>query len=210
MQNATPTMFKLLLISLLAAVAFTDDCQKGRVEQGVSDQEKDVITGKHNEVRSMIAHGEVEGQPKGTNLKRLVWDDALAAAAQDIANTCVFAHVGVTDGRWSWVGQNLYQWSGWNSAGPENVAAGADWDSAVMSWFNEYKDYHYPDSSSDNTGHYTQVVWADTEVVGCGYAAYVTNEDWKNKFYVCNYGPGGNWAGQAPYEAGDSGCEDLC
>ena len=37
------------------------------------------------------------------------------------------------------------------------------------------------------TGHYTQMVWASTYKIGCGYAAY-RKRNFVKKFIVCNYG----------------------
>merc|ERR1712135_128354 len=49
-------------------------------------------------------------------------------------------------------------------------------------------------------GHYTQVVWAETTDVGCGYIASS-----KGSYMACNYGPGGNVAGKRVYETGKPG-----
>ena len=42
------------------------------------------------------------------------------------------------------------------------------------------------ESRSNNkvVGHYTQVVWADTYEVGCGYVAYKPQTGWGPKEYV--------------------------
>ncbi|XP_017783674.1 PREDICTED: cysteine-rich venom protein LIO1-like [Nicrophorus vespilloides] len=63
------------------------------------------------------------------------------------------------------------------------------------------------------TGHYTQVVWADSKSVGCDFIYFYDVDQPQYpyaKLYTCNYGPGGNVGGQVPYETGTSGCEDLC
>jgi pathogenesis-related protein 1 len=44
-------------------------------------------------------------------------------------------------------------------------------------------------------GHYTQLVWADTEAVGCAVARNPTQT---YEVWVCNYTPGGNFAGERP------------
>ena len=36
-------------------------------------------------------------------------------------------------------------------------------------------------------GHYTQVVWADTYEVGCGYVAYKPQTGWGPREYVSIY-----------------------
>lgn len=54
-------------------------------------------------------------------------------------------------------------------------------------------------------GHYTQVVWANSWQVGCGYADYSTVQSgrtWNARIVVCNYKPGGNFIGQTMYQAG--------
>ena len=43
-------------------------------------------------------------------------------------------------------------------------------------------------------GHYTQVVWKNTKLVGCGIASCGNSEIW-----VCNYSPPGNYVGERPY-----------
>ena len=63
-----------------------------------------------------------------------------------------------------------------------------------------------------STGHYTQVVWADTFKVGCGFTAYRAPNGWHNKYYVCNYGPAGNIIGGSMYQEGSacSKCPRAC
>ena len=59
----------------------------------------------------------------------------------------------------------------------------------------------------ETTGHYTQVVWADTYKVGCGFSQYKQN-DFNMGLYVCNYGPGGNVIGAPLYKVGTA-CSDC-
>lgn len=55
------------------------------------------------------------------------------------------------------------------------------------------------------TGHFTQLVWAETSLVGCGR----TKSD-KEVYIICNYGEGGNVAGSPVYKFGTacSECEN--
>ncbi|XP_023493196.1 cysteine-rich secretory protein LCCL domain-containing 2 isoform X2 [Equus caballus] len=88
----------------------------------------------------------------------------------------------------------------------------------VQSWYDEVKDYTYPSPdeckpwcpercSGAMCTHYTQIVWATTNKVGCAVNTCqrmnVWGEVWENAVYlVCNYSPKGNWIGEAPYKNG--------
>ena len=50
--------------------------------------------------------------------------------------------------------------------------------------------------------HYTQMLWADTEYVGCGVSQY-RDGSWYRNYVVCHYGPKGNWLGNPVYEIGE-------
>ena len=54
-----------------------------------------------------------------------------------------------------------------------------------------------------NIGHYTQMLWADTTLVGCGYTRYFSGGWWK-ELYTCNYGPAGNVLDQQMYAPGEA------
>lgn len=51
------------------------------------------------------------------------------------------------------------------------------------------------------TGHYSQVIWASTNRVGCGFTQYKDGSSQTN-LYVCNYGPAGNFISSAAYRSG--------
>ena len=75
---------------------------------------------------------------------------------------------------------------------------------------------------SHDAGHYTQVVWADTDEIGCGFSYYSEQVGpflAYKALTVCNYAIGGNDAGKPMYkigaacsecESGYSCDEDLC
>ncbi|CAG7836512.1 unnamed protein product, partial [Allacma fusca] len=50
-------------------------------------------------------------------------------------------------------------------------------------------------------GHFTQIAWADTYKIGCGYAFYNEGK-WYRKLYICNYGPAGNIITTPMYQRG--------
>ena len=49
--------------------------------------------------------------------------------------------------------------------------------------------YHLHRFSTD-VGHYTAMIWSNTNKVGCGVTEYVDGK-WFAKLYTCNYGPAG-------------------
>nr|CAI5823893.1 unnamed protein product [Callosobruchus analis] len=165
-------------------------------ERGVGGGDIRVIVDGHNNIRNQIARGTFPGLPRGKNFKQMKWDQALANEAQRIANSCVFAHQKAHDRRWGWVGQNLY-----TSMSTAN-SRGADWGGALRSWSNEAKYYKYGGPVTSQNGHFTQMIWADSEYIGCGFVNYKSNDPkWRyKKLYVCNYGPGGNISGRPPYQ----------
>ena len=92
----------------------------------------------------------------------------------------------------------------------------------MLQWYNEVADLPadatldtYGDESfgTKTTGHYTQVVWAETKMVGCGAISFketLNGNVYFTKRYVCNYYPPGNFLNSPVYietegEAGD-GC----
>ncbi|XP_022916173.1 salivary antigen-5-like isoform X2 [Onthophagus taurus] len=178
------------------------------LECGISKEDSEAIVNGHNEYRKLIAKGKVLGQPRGINLKKMQWDQHLADEADKIAKLATFAHKKVFDERWLYVGQNLHMHSS------SKNSTGTNWERCLASWFVEHKQYNYgPIILRDKTGHYTQMVWANTEYVGCGFCFFKNDSKTSmpfHKLYVCNYGPAGNFIGQVPYETGSEGCEELC
>jgi hypothetical protein len=51
---------------------------------------------------------------------------------------------------------------------------------------------------------YTQIVWADTYTVGCGFTGLTIfpENDIYARMYLCLYGPGGNIEGNNVYQIG--------
>jgi len=118
----------------------------------------------------------------------LVWSSQAAKVAQAWADDlksrgCPLAH-NPNRGQY---GENAYKSFGLSPT-PSNV---------VDSWAGEIVDYDYATNTCKAgkvCGHYTQVVWRDTQQVGCGKASCNSQQVW-----ICNYSPPGNWRGQKPY-----------
>ncbi|GLJ27028.1 hypothetical protein SUGI_0529850 [Cryptomeria japonica] len=128
----------------------------------------------HNVARSQVGVGP------------LVWDDTVATYAQNYANQriadCALMHSGGP------YGENIF----WGS-GREFTPA-----DAVNAWVDEKQYYDYDSNScaqGQQCGHYTQVVWRNTQKLGCARVKC----DSGAIFITCNYDPPGNFNGERPY-----------
>lgn len=189
-----------------------------RTRRAIRWTDREEILQLHNKLR-----GEV--YPTASNMEYMVWDDELEKSATYWAEQCQWEH-GPQDLLMS-IGQNLaVHWGRYRSPAYH-----------VQAWYDEVKDYTYPYPHECNPWcpercsgpmctHYTQLVWATTNRVGCAVhmcpRMNVWGEVWENSVYlVCNYSPKGNWIGEAPYQHGrpcsqcppsyGGGCRDnLC
>ena len=126
----------------------------------------------HNSVRSRV------------NVPPLVWSEKLAEYARSWADRLLVDKKFLHRPHHAF-GENLFEIGGANASPAQVVAA----------WDGESGDYDYRSNKCRGVcGHYTQIVWASTERVGCGVA-----RDSRREIWVCNYDPRGNWVGKRPY-----------
>ncbi|KAH8776729.1 CAP domain-containing protein [Diaporthe sp. PMI_573] len=89
-----------------------------------------------------------------------------------------------------------------HSGGPygENLALGChELTGCVGLWGDEREQYDYDDPGfSEETGHFTQLVWKNTTAVGCGSRLCGT----RGWYLVCEYWPRGNVIGQFGEQVG--------
>ncbi|KAL7895888.1 CAP domain-containing protein [Trichoderma sp. SZMC 28014] len=111
------------------------------------------------------------------NASSLSWNATLEKFATSYLQsdtTCRFAHSGGP------YGENL-------AIGYPNATA------SVEAWGNEEAKYNFNDPGfSEETGHFTQLVWKTTTTVGCGRKLCGT----RGWFVVCEYWPRGNVGGE--------------
>ena len=143
----------------------------------------------HNQVRESI-----DADP---SIEALLWSDDLAEVAQNWADElqeqgCDMRHSS------SGFGENV-AWFAGDSPPAETV---------VQAWASESDCYTYGRfmrsdecesecDSSGGCGHYTQLIWRDTSLLGCGMA--VCDTGLHQEIWVCNYDPPGNFIGEYPY-----------
>ncbi|XP_043946499.1 peptidase inhibitor R3HDML [Protopterus annectens] len=172
---------------------------RNRRKRYISQGDMSAILEYHNNVRSQVF-------PPAANMEYMVWDDRLAKSAEAWAVKCIWDHGPPQVMRY--LGQNLAVRSG-------RYRSVVD---LVKSWHDEklYYSFPYPQEcnpscpnkcSGSVCGHYTQMVWAMTNRIGCAvhncYNMNVWGSTWRRAVYlVCNYAIKGNWIGEAPYKMG--------
>jgi hypothetical protein len=148
------------------------------------------VTARHNQVRANVS------PPANPPLPPLCYDASVASVAQQWADGCTWAHR--SNLQQLGLGENLYAYttSGPPPATPQLLA--------VDAWAAEASNYNYAaNSCSGVCGHYTQVVWRNSDRLGCAVKQCTTGSPFAGFptwwFVVCNYQPPGNYVGQRPY-----------
>eukprot|EP00092_Neocalanus_flemingeri_P015341 GFUD01016595.1.p1 GENE.GFUD01016595.1~~GFUD01016595.1.p1 ORF type:complete len:275 (+),score=30.42 GFUD01016595.1:20-844(+) len=195
-----------------------------RIFSCLTPDAKIALVEKHNELRQRVASGnetkglmhpsEGSGMPEwmppgqypASNMIKLEWDDELAFTAQRWADQCKFSHDAdrsICDKDDSSAGQNIASFWTSNQESQSDVINKAV--ESVQHWYDEVADFNPDDVISfqfdpdlPTTGHYTQVVWAETNRVGCGLSHY-HDLGWYKTIVVCNYAPAGNFIGKMVY-----------
>lgn len=160
----------------------------GSVAPGGAETDRLVgMTAAHNQVRAATS--------ASPPLPNLAWSEDLANVAQNYANhlagTCALVHSG---GQY---GENLASFGGQRATAQQVVDLWASEKSCYT--YGTFKTADSCSSACDGSGgcgHYTQIVWRGTKVVGCGVAECAGGN---SEVWVCNYDPPGNYIGEAPY-----------
>nr|XP_025846627.1 peptidase inhibitor 16 [Vulpes vulpes] len=169
----------LLLLLLLAATVGPAGA--------LTEDEKRAMVELHNLYRS-------QASPPAADMLQMRWNEELAAFAKAYAKQCVWGHNKERGRR----GENLFAITG----------HGLDVPLAMEEWHHEREHYNLSAATCDQgqmCGHYTQVVWAKTERIGCGshFCEKLQGVEETNiHLLVCNYEPPGNVKGKKPYEEG--------
>lgn len=141
----------------------------------ISAQDIKAVTAYHNKVRADVGVGPLQ------------WSPALANYAQEWADHLVSTICGMKHRADGLYGENLFQ----GTAGAYTAVDGA------KAWESEKKEYRGGVLTRSNwqpVGHYTQMVWRDTRMLGCGEAVCDTT-----LIVACNYDPPGNVLGRKPF-----------
>ena len=185
------TQLKTLFIAILAVgfaatLGFAQKpTTKPKAEEtgsSLSAKEVEEFVGYHNKVR------------KDVKVDPVKWSPTIAKYAQEwadhLATNGEFMHR-PTEGKWA-------QKYG------ENIAINATILKGAEAWYDEIKDYKAgtavpEDFTEFKAGHYTQMVWKKTKLIGAGSAIMQKGQFKGLVLIVCNYDPPGNFLGEKPY-----------
>ncbi|KAH6936297.1 hypothetical protein HPB50_015227 [Hyalomma asiaticum] len=160
----------------------------------------------HNAFRTDIANFDVHPYDRAKNMYELEWNDELAEVAQAFAEQCDYSDHDHPEARitskFKSVGQN-YGWA--IDTVKQTTIEVKSW---IEEWTKESFSYRVEDISSFNTKratgvvtHFTQVIWAETHYVGCGFSTFQHGQGYA-RIFVCNYAPAGNVYGKPVYLVG--------
>nr|Q8JGT9.1 RecName: Full=Cysteine-rich venom protein tigrin; Short=CRVP; AltName: Full=Cysteine-rich secretory protein RHA1; Short=CRISP-RHA1; Flags: Precursor [Rhabdophis tigrinus tigrinus]AAM19739.1 tigrin [Rhabdophis tigrinus tigrinus] len=188
-------MIVFILLSLAAVLRQSFGNVDFNSESPRNPGKQQEIVNIHNSFRRSV-------RPTARNMLKMEWYSEAASNAERWAYQCAYDH----SPRSSRILNGI-------QCG-ENIFMASDpwaWTSIIQDWYDEYRNFVYgvganpPDSV---TGHYTQIVWYKSYLVGCA-AAYCPSSLY-NYFYVCQYCPAGNIQGSTstPYASGPT-CADC-
>ena len=143
--------------------------------------------------RSKVAEGEtgVDDITTASDMRKLVWSEELQEIAQMWADQCVPGHdVNRDTLAGGQVGQNVLAFKGLE---PWDVTV-STMTEVVKYWYNEVTEVTAGNLAqefefSGSTGHFTQLAWARTGMLGCGWTQYVDQKEAQPfiSLLVCNY-----------------------
>ncbi|XP_043932458.1 peptidase inhibitor 16-like isoform X2 [Protopterus annectens] len=154
---------------------------------GLTNEEKEILVAEHNNLRSQVS-------PSAADMLEMTWDTSLESFAKAYTAKCLWAHDAENKDK----GENLYA----------TTMNSLDVEKAVQEWYDERQNYDFDTNYCNEDkmcGHYTQVVWATSEKVGCHehFCNTLHGLDGENWFLLmCYYHPGGNYEEEKPYTHG--------
>jgi len=188
----------------LGVVVFVAIVTSGRAQ--MTDAFRTTVLNDHNTLRRTLV--------TASNMIELTWDSNLETVAQDFVNAATSGgHNSARTTQYAALGGSGYVGENWYSGSPSDAAV--KWATFVwpVSWggngCSEQQNYWATYELSTNgqshqscaggtVGHYTQVLWATSARLGCGYRSGIGT--------ICNYAPGGNVGGYTNYVQSGTAC----
>ncbi len=193
----------LLFLFLIAM----SGCAVNDLQQDLNKEQISTIDQESDEAGALTKHNEFR---EALGLSHLKWSDQVAIDAQNYADTLAsngkFEHDEKSYANGPY-GENLYSIKKSSGYEPKLLEA-------VENWAAEIAFYNYGDNSCSvspsnpqtvgitsysTCGHYTQIIWKETEHVGCAKAKYTAGAFKNGYVVVCKYKKPGNVISQKPY-----------
>merc|ERR1711909_33954 len=188
MSSQVFCLFFFILMQTFIVQPSSGTCQN-LIFRTLSNGGKEAILAKHNQLRRKVAKGEEANQPAAANMREMVWN-------------CEFKH---NKNRGENIGENI-AWSA-NSLIQDKTAVENEVLAMIQRFYDEVVKFNSKDINpfkfAKSTGHYTQLVWADTDEVGCGLV-YYKDGGMNDVFLVCNYKVAGNVRTGEMYRVGEA------
>lgn len=181
----TLALLNLHNCSLKKSLLRTRGCNTDSGLMGQNEKMEIITT--HNLLRNQIATQTTVIGPKlpyAVNMIQMYYSEALGAKAQSHADNCNFAHSDPEDRKQPQfqVGENIYR------ARHVNGSPQKSWKEAIEAWFSEVKNFGGKSVAEfagwENTRHFTQLIWAYSYFIGCGFAAYTEQPGMLTYLYV--------------------------
>merc|ERR1711957_456655 len=204
------TFFALIII---ISTTLQQNCSDNKFTGPIPKETITKILKQTNSLRANLANGKVTSKnnallPPSTNMNKIYWNEELAEKSQkwvnELVKKCTFSHnpnryIGM---KGIPVGENIGKLitdfkkipSKRNINNAFRWANNKWWDERLIFDINEWEsEYKF----EEKYGHFTQMGWAETSQIGCGYALF-SDDKFKttNEIVVCNYAVEGNDIGR--------------
>ncbi|KAL4708316.1 hypothetical protein ACJJTC_007722 [Scirpophaga incertulas] len=181
------------------------NCNEYDTNSLLTNKDTEIIVRRINERRNFIARGLSKYFPSAANMNKIYWSDELATFAQRWIDQCdpnvlPDKEDECRDLDGTRVGQNII-----SILGP---SPGLLIQSLIDVWFTRGLEFKgnlscYNHLKDCKTNYFTQLIWAETNRVGCGKAKfYLKKRNTMIERLVCNFAPRGNIQGKSVYAFG--------
>lgn len=191
------------------------------IEMLADDQFRKTVLDHHNKLRNKIASGNdrTGNNEAASNMRALSYDLGLEYTSICHVHGCLMEHDKCrSTSKFDPVGQNLGLISTTTSLflTEEDIKEVKKLGTIIQiinSWYEEINVTDFTKSiehyiPSEETGHFTQLIWAESTHIGCARAYIISNATDMTTHLTCNYGPAGNYRTLPIYKKGP-GCSNC-
>lgn len=163
-------------------LSLSDGGTDGNVDDFISPEECKEIVDAHNKYRSNFN----SVTPLASDMKYMEYSEFLEAKAKDYVQACKY-------NKNTPYGLNVY------------IGTNRNFTRALWLWYSESKWYAFENMTCSERrmcGHFTQMLWADSHLVGCARKSHCFPRYSGHIFLSCLYFPAGNYLRFPPFRVG--------